>query len=137
MLLEWDNFALVHKRNQAGSSRDNIGFLHLPSSHVVFLFLNAPLLTMHAIDRIGRVDYYGRSYTANDRQWKPREARKPHTSSRKRSAQTGNTHCPSTAPAGSILIKFWLNMRHFDNACLIDIREEDTSFHVTSAPIFP
>ena len=51
----------------------------------------APLLTMFALARIGLVDYYRRAFTANDPQWKPKEARKPHNSSRKRSAQT---RCP-------------------------------------------
>ena len=72
---------------------------------------------MHAIAGIGLVDYYGRVFTANGPQWKPKEARKPDNSSRKRSAQTGTPHFtsvlqgPSTAPAGPILLKFWLKTR--------------------------
>ena len=75
--------------------------------------MGEPMLKMHAIARIGLVNYYGRVYTANDPQWKPREASKPHNSSRKRSAQIGTPTLqgPSTAPAGPIFLKFWHNTR--------------------------
>ena len=77
------------------------------------MFLGAPLPTMHVIAGIGLVDYYGRVFTANDPHWKPKEARKPHNSSRKRSAQTGTPTLqgPSTAPARPILLTFWLKTR--------------------------
>ena len=86
MLLVLHNFVLVHKRILATRGATS-AFI---TSHVVFL--GASLPTMHAIARIGLVDYYGRVFTANDPQWKPKEARKPHISSRKRSAQTGTSH---------------------------------------------
>ena len=77
------------------------------------MFLGAPLPTTHALARIGLVDYYGRVFTANDPHRKPKEARKPHNSSRKRSAQTSTPTLqgPSTAPAGPILLKFWPKTR--------------------------
>ena len=77
------------------------------ASHVVFLGM--PLPTMHAIARIGLVDYHGR-FTANDPQWKPKEARKHHNSSQNVLPKPGspNLQGPSTAPAGPILLKFWL-----------------------------
>ena len=80
MLLVLHNLVLVHRRIQAGNSRGNIGFRHLPCC--------VP-------------------------QWKPKEARKPHNSSRKRSAWTGTPTLqgPSTAPAGPMLLKFWLKTR--------------------------
>ena len=54
-----------------------------------------------------------RVFTANAPQWKPKEARKPHDSSQKRYVQTGTPTLqgPSTAPAGPILLKFWLKTR--------------------------
>ena len=79
------------------------------------VFLGTPLPTMHSIARIGLVDYYGRVFTANDPQGRPKEARKPHNSSRKRSAKIRypliyKVLAPPP-PAWPILLKCWLKMR--------------------------
>ena len=55
-------------------------------SHVVFL--GVPLPKMHAIARIGLINYFERIFTANDQRWKLKKARKSHNFSRKPSAQT-------------------------------------------------
>ena len=73
---------------------------------------------MHEIARIGLVDDYGRVFTANDPQWKPKEARLhkiqhfiiPSEHVLPRPAPP-NLQGPSTAPAEQSLLKFWLKTR--------------------------
>ena len=114
MLLILYNFVLVHRRIQAGNSRATSAFI---TSQVVFQ--GAPQPTMHAIARIGLVDYYGSVFTANDPHWKPKEARKSHNRGQhpaenvppRPGTPTLQGPTPSTAPAGPIWLKFWLMTR--------------------------
>ena len=104
MLLVFDNFPLVHRRIQAGSSRGIIGIYDIPFCVPGRAF--AKNACSCYIIRL--VDYYGRV-----RKWSTVEA--------EISMKTSLTFCPdpvlplyavpSTASAGPILLKFWLETR--------------------------